>query len=263
MTTAGLTAVVLGATGAVGEALVNQLVVHPKFKKVVTVGRRTLDIVTAESERTAELVQAKVNMDALEVEAKQAFTGADVVFCALGTTRKTAGSAEAFKKVDHDYVAASARLAKETGVPHFSLVSAQGANHKCPANDLALFHALLYTKTKGMVGVIRRAALKCCRVPLFLLIVCRLTVLCDPAAWLGPRGIGKAPLWLLDRGDKTRGAEKMALNFMSSIHVKDVARLMILDALRDPSTAQAVMRFEMADLQKVAKTIDQPPAPAK
>jgi hypothetical protein len=65
---------------------------------------------------------------------------------------QTAGSAEAFKKVDHDYVAAGARLAKAAGVPHFSLVSAQGANHKCPANDFALFHALLYTRTKGLVS---------------------------------------------------------------------------------------------------------------
>ncbi len=88
MASPGLTAVVLGATGAVGEALVHQLLVHPRFKRVVTVGRRALDGAPPESERTAELVQAKVNMDALEQEAKEAVSGADVVFCALGTTRK-------------------------------------------------------------------------------------------------------------------------------------------------------------------------------
>ncbi|GLC44509.1 hypothetical protein PLESTB_000065600 [Pleodorina starrii] len=233
----GLTAVVLGATGAIGEALVNQLVVHPKFKRVVTVGRRALEAVPAESERKAELVQATVNMDALETEAKQAFSGADVVFCALGTTRKVAGSAEAFIKVDLDYVAAGARLAMEAGAPHFSLVSAQGANHKCPANDFALFHPLLYTRTKGLAEqAVLHAGFQ--RVSLF-----------RPG--------------LLDRGAKARGGEKMFLGCLSNIHVKEVARLMILDVLRDPSTAQPVMRFEMGDLMKAAKQTDQAPAPSK
>ena len=43
---------------------------------------------------------------------------------------QVAGSAAAFKKVDFDYVAATARLAKSCGVRHFSLVSATGANAK-------------------------------------------------------------------------------------------------------------------------------------
>ncbi|GIL53921.1 hypothetical protein Vafri_9494 [Volvox africanus] len=236
MTVSGLTAVVLGATGAIGEALTNQLLVHPGFKRVITIGRRVVENVPAESERIAELVQTTVNMDALEVEAKQAFTGADVVFCALGTTRKVAGSAEAYKKVDYDYVAASARVAKEVGVTHFSLVSAQGANHKCPANDLALFHPLLYTKTKGMA---EQAALE--------------------------QGFSRVSIFrpgLLNRGDKARGLEKMAHHVMSHIDVKDVARLMILDVLREPATVQPIMRFEMGDLLKVVKAVDLPPAPS-
>lgn len=88
MTMSSLSAVVVGATGAVGEALVNQLLMYPGFKRVVTVGRRTLTNVPSESERISELVQTTVNMDALETEAREAFSGADVVFCALGTTRK-------------------------------------------------------------------------------------------------------------------------------------------------------------------------------
>lgn len=38
-------------------------------------------------------------MDALESEAASAFSGADAAFCALGTTRGVAGSAQAFKRV--------------------------------------------------------------------------------------------------------------------------------------------------------------------
>jgi oxidoreductase len=63
-----------------------------------------------------------------------------------------AGSAEVFRKVDHDYVAAAAAAAKAAGVPYFGLVSAQGANAAMPASDWKLLHPLLYTRTKGLVS---------------------------------------------------------------------------------------------------------------
>jgi oxidoreductase len=63
-----------------------------------------------------------------------------------------AGSADAFRKVDYDYVAAAAAAAKAAGVPYFGLVSAQGANAGVPSSDWRLLHPLLYTKTKGLVS---------------------------------------------------------------------------------------------------------------
>jgi uncharacterized protein YbjT (DUF2867 family) len=39
----------------------------------------------------------------------------DIAFCCLGTTRKDAGSAEAFRRVDLDYVLAFAALARRHG----------------------------------------------------------------------------------------------------------------------------------------------------
>lgn len=41
------------------------------------------------------------------------------------TTQQDAGSAEVFKKVDYEYVAAAAKVAKAASVPYFGLVSAQ------------------------------------------------------------------------------------------------------------------------------------------
>jgi hypothetical protein len=73
---------------------------------------------------------------------------------------QVAGSAEQFKKVDYEYVAAAATAAKAAGVPYFGLVSAQGANANVPASDFRLLHPLLYTQTKGKV---------CCVWPLGLL----------------------------------------------------------------------------------------------
>ncbi len=52
----------------------------------------------------------------------------DAVFCALGTTIRDAGSEDAFARVDHDYVVASARLAHDAGAAHFLLVTALGAS---------------------------------------------------------------------------------------------------------------------------------------
>ncbi|KAG2447279.1 hypothetical protein HYH02_007609 [Chlamydomonas schloesseri] len=226
-------AVVVGATGATGEALVRQLVHVKDFKEVVTVGRRVLENVDP---GTAKLDHLAVDMDKLETEARPAFEHADCVFCCLGTTRKVAGSAAAFKKVDYDYVAATARLAKACGVKQFSLVTAQGANAKVPANDWGVFHPLLYTKTKGLA---EQAVLS--------------------------EGFPRTSIFrpgMLERGAKARPGEKL-FSWLSSLDVQDLARLMILDALRDPASAKPVMFFEMGELQRAKKLADVAPSPDK
>ncbi|MEH8141302.1 NAD(P)H-binding protein [Aeromonas veronii] len=64
----------------------------------------------------------------------------DIAFCALGTTRKDAGSAEAFRRVDLDYVIAFAKLARSHGCQRLIVVSSMGARASSPA---------LYPRTKG------------------------------------------------------------------------------------------------------------------
>ncbi|MGN5013024.1 NAD(P)H-binding protein [Aeromonas veronii] len=64
----------------------------------------------------------------------------DIAFCALGTTRKDAGSAEAFRRVDLDYVIAFAELARRHGCQRLIVVSSMGASANSPA---------LYPRTKG------------------------------------------------------------------------------------------------------------------
>jgi uncharacterized protein YbjT (DUF2867 family) len=53
---------------------------------------------------------------------------ADAVICTLGTTLRVAGSQEAFRRVDHDYPLAVARLARKHGTPVYALNSAMGAD---------------------------------------------------------------------------------------------------------------------------------------
>jgi oxidoreductase len=146
-------------------------------------------------------------MDQLESDPQVAAalsSGIDSVFCALGTTRAAAGSASSFKQVDFEYVAAAARAAKAADIPHFSLVSAQGANPRVWASDFKAFHGLLYAHTKG-------AAEEAVKGQNFAY-----TTIIRPG--------------LLDRGDKARSLEKFIANIVPNVSVERVAMVMQADA---------------------------------
>jgi uncharacterized protein YbjT (DUF2867 family) len=122
---APLKAVVLGATGLVGRALVGELT--RAGTRVVTAGRRPLGI---ESE-SAGIDFHPLDFEALCTSPDAAgslFDGVSTVFIALGTTLRRAGSREAFRRVDLDYVQASALAARDGGVAHLLAVSSLGAS---------------------------------------------------------------------------------------------------------------------------------------
>ena len=133
--------------------MLGQLLASPAWKEVVAIGRREAPVPEAYAQYPAGKLQQKViNMDNMEQEAAEAVRGADSVFCALGTTRKAAGSAEEFRRVDLDYVEGAAKLASAAKVPHFSLVSSQSANPNLWAPTWSLTHGLYYIKIKGLVS---------------------------------------------------------------------------------------------------------------
>ncbi|NXG48334.1 HTAI2 Oxidoreductase, partial [Psilopogon haemacephalus] len=84
--------------------------------------------------------QAVVDFERLGEHAA-AFQGHDVGFCCLGTTRAKAG-ADGFVRVDRDYVAQAAELARAGGCKHFVLQSSRGANRHS---------RFLYLRVKGEV----------------------------------------------------------------------------------------------------------------
>lgn len=126
------TAWLLGATGLVGGELVHQLIDRKLFASVTLVSRRMLDV------PGDTIHQSIINFD--DVSAYDALPAPHTVFCCLGTTRKKAGSKEAFYKVDYEYCVNAARAAKEKGAEHFLLVSAIGSDKKSPS---------FYSRTKG------------------------------------------------------------------------------------------------------------------
>ncbi|HAA13575.1 MAG TPA: nucleoside-diphosphate sugar epimerase [Cytophagales bacterium] len=128
------TALVVGATGLIGRALLDQLLKDDHYRTIITLTRRELGFT---HER---LVQLIVELDEME-EMRQLIEGTDV-FCCLGTTMKQAGSKEAFRKVDYQHVMDVAKLALENGSENFFLVSSIGA--KAHSKNF-------YLRTKGEI----------------------------------------------------------------------------------------------------------------
>lgn len=114
-------AVVFGATGLVGKALVNALLADTLYSKVVAVVRNNLP--SADS----KLVQIRVS-DYSELNGIKEKLQADVYFCCIGTTIKKAGSKEAFRKVDHDIPVLAGQLAEALSVPSYVIISSIGAD---------------------------------------------------------------------------------------------------------------------------------------
>lgn len=113
-------ALVIGATGAVGKDLVEQLLADGVFGRVDVFVRREVEA------SSAKLVQHVVVFDHPEVWSGL-LTG-DVLFSCLGTTIRAAGSQQAQWKVDYTYQYEAAKAARANGVPKYILVSALGAS---------------------------------------------------------------------------------------------------------------------------------------
>jgi len=110
-------ALVAGATGLVGQAILALLLTDTRYNAVHVVGRR------APAVQHPKLV---VHISASLTD--WACPAVDDVFIALGTTIKAAGSKAAFKAIDGDAVVAIAAAAKAAGATRLAVVSAMGAS---------------------------------------------------------------------------------------------------------------------------------------
>lgn len=127
-------AIVIGATGLVGQHLIKQL--SEFYDTLIVIARRPPRYMN----NSMRFYQVN-NFDNLtEVFAS---VGADQkadAFSCLGTTKKQAGSDEAFHKVDHDYNVTFAKLCYDKGVENFFLLSSMNADSES---------RLLYNRVKG------------------------------------------------------------------------------------------------------------------
>lgn len=109
----------IGSTGLVGRHVLDQALADPRVTDVVSIARRPLPA-------HPKLQSPVTDFDRLPQDAD--WWRADAVICTLGTTLRVAGSEAAFRKVDHDYPLAVARLARQHGTSAYVLNSAIGAD---------------------------------------------------------------------------------------------------------------------------------------
>ncbi|OZI35442.1 NAD-dependent dehydratase [Bordetella genomosp. 1] len=109
----------VGATGLVGSHVLRLALADARITQVTAPVRRALP-------QASRLLAPQVDYASLPPDAP--WWQADAVVCTLGTTIRTAGSQAAFRRVDHDYPLAVARLARAAGTPVYVLNSAIGAD---------------------------------------------------------------------------------------------------------------------------------------
>lgn len=113
-------ALLAGATGLVGRAVLAALLTDKRYAAVHCVGRKALT-----------LQHPKLFSHVADFAALSALPGidhVDDVFIALGTTLKVAGSQAAFRALDFEAVVALARVGKALGATKLAVVSALGAD---------------------------------------------------------------------------------------------------------------------------------------
>ena len=120
-----------GATGLGGGHLLRMLLNAPDIKSIAAPTRRPLtDISGVFNPHDPQLTDALA----------QVVDPVDIVFCCLGTTRREAGSKEAFVHADYTLVIDTALVGKKLGAQHMLVVSAMGANAHSP---------FFYNRVKG------------------------------------------------------------------------------------------------------------------
>lgn len=124
---------IVGATGEVGGQLLEQALAGDTYDSIHLLLRRSLGYQS--HPRVQEHIQDPLDPASLYLE--ESLTA---VFCALGTTRKQAGSKAAFYRVDHDLVVAVGQWASDHRAGQLHVVSSVGANPRSPSH---------YVRTKG------------------------------------------------------------------------------------------------------------------
>ena len=123
-------ALLVGATGLVGSALLKRLLDSPHYARVEAWVRRPIAV------SHPKLATEVIDFERLA----ERRVAAEDVYCALGTTIRTAGSQDAFRHVDFDFPVALAQAAARGGAQRILVVSSLGANQRSGA---------FYSRVKG------------------------------------------------------------------------------------------------------------------
>lgn len=124
--TTGKTALVLGATGLVGNELIGLLAQDSRYSRVTCLIRSKHGVV----QDTDKIQWIEVDFADFtnQTQSGMSHFAVDHVYVCLGTTIKTAGSQKAFREIDFDLVYAAAQKALQQSVQSFVWISSVGAD---------------------------------------------------------------------------------------------------------------------------------------
>lgn len=210
-------AIVFGATGLVGSAVVRQLQDDSRYGEIAVFVRRKMPV-------EGEKIQQHI-VDMAQPETWAEAIRADEIYCCIGTTIKQAGSQTAFQAVDYEIPVRLAEIAAKNGVAKLLIVSAMGAEPKSN---------IFYNRVKGEMErdvqqIARQSSL--------------LVRIVQPSLLLGNRTEYRF-------GERVAATLMTVFDFMipakyKAIHVETVARAMIRlaneDALREVFTSDELL----------------------
>ena len=128
---ASYAAVVLGGTGAVGSALVRELLASARCTRVIAIVRRRTDALASLPNAAAKLSMHEVSMDELADATRDVLASsprASAAFCTLGVGQPRKVSPEEHWRVDVEYAGAFAGAARAAGAEQFTLLSSVSAD---------------------------------------------------------------------------------------------------------------------------------------
>jgi uncharacterized protein YbjT (DUF2867 family) len=208
-------AIIAGATGLVGSALLKGLLDDPAVAEVHALGRRAPPV-----------VHPKLTAHVVDFAALPALAPADELYLALGTTIKDAGSQAAFRALDYQSNLSVARAALAAGVRRAGLVSAMGADARS---------RVFYSRVKGELEE------ELARLPFAGLIIARPSLLMGQRAGLGQRSrigeelgfaIGAAFGFLIPANYKPIPATDVARALLSAVPSATGKRVLLSGAMR-------------------------------
>jgi len=117
----------LGASGAVGGHVVSTLLKMPQLKRLTLLGRSETSLLPSGGKATVTQHVVKIESPDTYVEF---VAGHDAAVCTLGVGQPSKMSKAEFVHIDKDVVIAFATICKQSGVRHFELLGAIGADSK-------------------------------------------------------------------------------------------------------------------------------------
>ena len=147
----GKTALVVGATGAVGRETLRGLCESENYDKIIVWARRELNF------SHEKLETQIINFDEIkDIRPREV----DEIFCALGTTMKQAGSRGQFYRVDVSYPVNIAKWGIASGARRFALISSQGADERS-----RFFYLRAKGKAEKKIAALKYESLQIARLP--------------------------------------------------------------------------------------------------